>query len=416
MVRRKNDHIALCLEQDVESRAASFDLIGLEPEAVPEFALADVDPSVEFLGRRFDLPLLITGMTGGVDRGRLVNGRLARVAAAWGIPMGLGSLKMMVASPERRALFDVKREVPGVFLIGNLGLNGFNYGITADDVRRLVDELGLDAMAFHVNALQEAIQPEGESNFRDLLVHLQRLCRVLPCPVMVKEVGSGMSAATVLRLAQTGVAAIDVGGASGTSWGFIEGCRGSSGDRRLGEVFRNWGLSTVHSLAAAADALGVHRRVASNVVATPVTDPVSRVQDRHVGDPLQGASPSKLKPREPVASEPAASGGYRRLNGQAPALVATGGIRNGLQVAKAVACGATMVGVGLPLLRAALSSSSQDAEEVSGLNEELDFFARGLRIALFACGARSLADLPQRAVVPDSLSRVRAAGSVFSEM
>ena len=382
MSQRKNDHINICRDRDVESRSETFDAVLLAPEALPDFALAQVDTTVAFLGQTFAMPMLITGMTGGVERGRFINRRLAKSAAAWGIPMGLGSLKMMLASPERKPLFDVKRECPDVFLIGNLGINSFNYGVSVDDVCRLVDELGLDAMAFHVNALQEAIQPEGETNFNGALGRLEAVCKRVPCPVMVKEVGSGMSPETVVRLARAGVHAVDVGGASGTSWGFIEGCRGSSAEQRLGELFRNWGFSTVRSLVLGHQALEACFAHESFVPSTII--------------PASWAPPSHRK-ADPLATSPMPRESSSKALGR-PQLVATGGIRNGLQVAKAVACGATMVGVGLPFLRAVLAEVQGDggAPCEDRLDEEIEFFARGLRIAQFACGARTLADLPGR--------------------
>ncbi len=380
MVRRKNDHIAICINEDVESRSETFDAVLLKPAAVPEFALDDVDTSVSFLGKTFSLPILITGMTGGVEQGRRINRDLAQGAAAFGIPMGLGSQKMMLSEPSFKPLFDVKRDVPDVFLIGNLGLSCFNYGVTLDDVARLIEELGLDAMAFHLNALQEAIQPEGETNFLGLLEHLERACRVLPCPVMVKEVGSGMCPQTVSKLASTGVAAIDVGGVSGTSWGYIEGRRGGRLENRLGETFRNWGHSTLRSLTAAHRCLHGSLPSASGVGST-------------FGPP---SLPGGMQP----AISQQTYGGLR----SPPLLVATGGIRNGLHVAKAVACGATMSGVGLPLLRAVLESDGSDGTKgVNRLSEELEFFARGLRIAQFASGARTLGDLAARSCLPRHL-------------
>ncbi len=365
MAQRKNDHISICLTKDVESKAPNFDSVSLLPEALPNFKLADVQTEQSFLGKRFALPILITGMTGGVERGRYINEVLADAAQTFGIPLGLGSQKMMLVDPGFKQLFDVRRAAPKAFVIGNLGLSCFNYGVSVDDVARLVDELELGAMAFHVNALQEAIQPEGETDFTNLAGHLERVCRALPCPVMVKEVGSGMTAATVLQLARAGVSAIDVGGASGTSWGYIEGQRGGVLSQRLGEVFRNWGLSTPAALAQALMALGVSE--------TPGMGELKPLRDREVQ-----------------------SAGARK----APDLVATGGIRDGLQVAKAVASGATMVGIGLPFLKAVMAGGDDSQLAKKSVFDEIEFFAQGLRIAQFASGARSLDQLADRVVTP----------------
>lgn len=365
MAQRKNDHISICLTDDVESKVPNFDAIGLLPEAIPNFKLSDVQTEQSFLGKRFGLPILITGMTGGVERGRYINEVLAEAAQAFGIPIGLGSQKMMLADPGFRPLFDVRRVAPKAFVIGNLGLTCFNYGITVEDVARLVDDLELGGMAFHLNALQEALQPEGETDFSNLLGHLEKVCRILPCPVMVKEVGSGMTSSTVLQLARAGVSAIDVGGSSGTSWGYIEGRRGGALSQRLGEVFRNWGLTTPAALAQARMALGVAQ--------TPGTD--LGMADSHSGAGAIGRQ-------------------------KAPDLVATGGIRDGLQVAKAVASGATMVGIGLPFLKAVMAGGDDQQLAKKFVFDEIDFFAQGLRIAQFASGARCLDQLAARVVIP----------------
>ncbi len=350
MVQRKNDHIDLCLSRDVESTGENFAADRLLPEAAPPFGLDDVNTSQKFLGHAFKRPLLITGMTGGVEKGQFINEVLALAAQEWGIPMGLGSQKMMLARSEFRPLFDVKKVAPQAFVIGNLGLASFNYGVKHSDVKRLVDELQLDAFAFHLNALQECIQPEGETRFHGLLTHLERACAELPVPVVVKEVGSGMTGETVRRLAEAGAVAVDVGGRSGTSWSAIEGMRGNSLEARLGELFRNWGWTTRQSLLDAAAVVGT------------------------------------LETK--------------------PELIATGGIRDGLQVAKAVARGAHMAGVGLPLFRAVMTHPEDREAALQSLQGELEFFDRGLRIAMFASGCLDLTHLAAR-VRPLSTENMR---------
>lgn len=349
--RRKNDHIRICTEAQVEGSNPlgnrAFSRVQFVPEALPEMSLEDVDTTVGFLGRTFAMPLLITGMTGGVERGQEINETLALAAQQFNIPMGLGSQKVMVGRPDFQSLFDVRKCCPGVFLIGNLGAMSFNYGLTLDDVKRLAGSLALDAFAFHLNALQETIQPEGERDFSDLLRPLERAVRELPIPVMVKEVGSGLSVATFRRLLDIGVKVVDVGGRGGTSWSAIEGLRGDDDTRRLGELFRDWGLSTESSLKECA-----------------------RENRRH-GSPVE--------------------------------IVATGGIRDGLQVAKAVALGAQMAGVGLPLFKAAVGgspvtqgSSNQSTGGFEAVCRELAFFKRSLEISMFCSGARRLSDLSTR--------------------
>lgn len=335
MKQRKDDHIAICMQQPVESQGTPFATCRLQPQALPEMDFQDVDLAQDFLGRMFSMPLLITGMTGGTKNGVQVNQALALAAQTYNIPMGLGSQKMMIKDRSFRPFFDVRTVAPKVFLIGNLGAVSLNYGVSVDDVRWLVDDLKLDAFALHLNALQECIQPEGERNFSDLLQKIEVLARLLPVPLIAKEVGSGLGAHTCRRLVDAGIRAIDVGGHGGTSWSVIEGYRGNALGQRLGELFRNWGLSTEESLAQC-------------VRAVPSGFP----------------------------------------------LIATGGMRDGLQVAKAVARGARMVGVGLPLFRAAVSPpAGQSAQEA--VENELAFFQQSLKIALFCSGARCLNSLPE---------------------
>jgi isopentenyl-diphosphate delta-isomerase len=338
---RKQDHIDICANAQVESVVQRPGGWFLAPEALPDFSPQQIDTTQTFLGRTFSLPILVTGMTGGVREGQRINEILARAAERWNIPMGLGSQKLMLKDPACKKMFDVRATAPGAFLIGNLGAVSFNYGIRIDDVARMVDDLQLNAFALHLNSLQEQIQPEGERNFSGLFEHLEKLVRVLPVPVMVKEVGSGMTASTCRRIFETGVAAVDVGGHGGTSWGVIEGLRGDAMQTRLGELFRNWGLSTEESIAEC--------------------KPVAKAF---------GEVPTKQ-------------------------LIATGGVRDGLQVAVLSALGATMCGVGLPFFKAVVNPTAGLSPDES-LDQEIRFFARSLEIAMYCSGARSIQHLHER--------------------
>jgi isopentenyl-diphosphate delta-isomerase len=339
MAQRKNDHIQICKTKPVESQGEPFSNVHFTPEALPEMNFDDLDLSQNFLGQVFSMPMLITGMTGGVTHGQEINEALALASQKFNIPMGLGSQKMMIKDPSLKPLFDVKKKAPKLFLIGNMGAVSLNYGISIDDIKRLVDTLELNAFAIHLNALQECIQPEGERNFNQLLPKIEALVAALPVPVMIKEVGSGMSSSTCKKLVEIGVKAIDVGGKGGTSWSAIEGYRSDEEGARLGELFRNWGLSTDQALASCVHA---KQQIKGNVE-----------------------------------------------------LVATGGMRNGLQIAKAVALGATMVGVGLPLFKAAVEPpKGLNAQEA--IERELAFFRKSLLVTLFCCGAQSLSDLKTR--------------------
>ncbi len=346
MVTRKNDHIALCQSQNVESHKELFANFHFIPEALPEIDLAQINTSQIFLGKKFALPILITGMTGGVAKGQEINEALAIAAQNFNIPMGLGSQKMMITDPNFKKLFNVRKVAPNLFLIGNLGAVSLNYGIKIEDIQRLIDELELNAFALHLNALQECIQPEGERNFSNLLNKIETLVKKISVPLLIKEVGSGISAPTFQRLVSIGVSGVDVGGKGGTSWGYIEGLRSDQDGQRLGELFRNWGYGTDESLIAC----------------------------------------SRLK---------------KNLGYNIP-LVATGGIRHGLHVAKAVALGATMTGVGLPLFKAALVSDN-GRTPLESVEKELLFFQKSLSITMFCSGAKTLSELGSR-IARDTLS------------
>ena len=325
---RKARHLDVCLDEDVASRLdAGWGAVRLHHEALPEFALADVDVATAFLGLPLRAPLLISSMTGGTERARGINLRLAAAAEAAGIAFALGSGRAMLEDPRLRASFDVRAVAPRVVLFANLGAVQLNYGVGADDARRLVGELGANGLYLHLNPLQEALQVGGDTNFRALEPKIAALCAALDVPVIAKSVGSGIAPSTAARLLRCGVAAIDVAGAGGTSWARVEGRRaGDPARERIAEAFGDWGYATPRATAALRAALP--------------------------GTPL----------------------------------VASGGIRDGVHVAKALALGADLAGIALPFLRAAEESEAA----VAGLIDEL---VTALRIALFATGSRTVAGL-----------------------
>jgi isopentenyl-diphosphate delta-isomerase len=327
--QRKEDHIRINLEEDV-----GFDRLttGLEQyrfvhQALPELNLADIDLSTSFLGKPLRAPLLISSMTGGTERAQTINRALAAAAQAAGIAMGLGSLRAALEDEQLAESFRVRPIAPDILLMANLGAVQLNYGFTVDDCRRAVELVGADALILHFNALQEALQPEGETNFAGLLDKVKTVCRQLEVPVVAKEVGWGFSPEAARRLAEAGVAAIDVAGAGGTSWSQVEMYRADTGVRRqVAATFRDWGIPTAASIAMV----------------------------------RQGA------PGLPI--------------------VASGGLRNGLDVAKAVALGAHLAGMAGPFLKAAVISAQ-------AVLETIQVTAAELRIAMFCIGAASLADL-----------------------
>lgn len=330
---RKNQHIEICRSPVEASDAigSGFDLFFLEPSGLFDLNLQDVDLSTNFLGRSWEIPFMITGMTGGVAKGAMINQRLAALASQKRIPMGVGSQRLALEQPDFEGIFKLKPLFPDLFLIGNLGFTQLAQSSKPSDLcQRAVDMIQADAMAIHFNGLQEMIQPEGNRSFKGALTALEKVCKSLKVPVLIKEVGAGFNQEDVKRLLNCGAYAVDIGGKGGTSWAYIEGLRSSDpATRRLGEVFRSWGYSTAQSLQS-------------------------------------------IRSAHPRAQ-----------------LSATGGIRSPIQAAKALALGADMVGIGLPFFRAALTSKER-------LEEEWEFFSRGLHIAMMATGAMTLDELKTR--------------------
>jgi isopentenyl-diphosphate Delta-isomerase len=326
---RKAEHLRINIERDVAGKGidAGFGAYRFRHRALPEIDLADVDPSVAIFGRRLNAPLLISCMTGGTPEARRINRRLARVAQEHRLAMGLGSGRALIESPESIATFDVRAVAPDVALLANLGAVQLNKGYTVAQCRQLVELLRADALVLHLNPLQEALQPEGDTCFGGLLTHIARLCGEAEFPIVVKEVGWGIGPDEVRALFDAGVTAVDVAGAGGTSWSEVERYRIADPSRaRVAAAFAGWGISTAQCIIAA-----------------------------------RAIAPTEM-------------------------LIASGGIRPGLDVAKALALGANVVGIAGPFLRAA----NEDFEAAGSFAREL---VETLRIAMFCVGARTPAEL-----------------------
>jgi isopentenyl-diphosphate Delta-isomerase len=326
---RKADHIRINLEEDVAAKGVGggFDDYYFVHCALPELDLDQVDPSTEVFGRRLHAPLLISCMVGGTDQAASLNRVLAQAAQELGLAMGLGSGRILLEDSDVLKSFDVRRVAPDVLLFANLGAVQLNKGYGVDHCRRLVGALRADALVLHLNPLQEAVQPEGDTCFAGLLSKIGELCRRLDVPVVVKEVGWGIAPDAVRMLVDAGVSAVDVAGAGGTSWSEVESHRITEPWRaRVASAFAGWGIPTAECLRQAAE----------------------------------------------IAPE--------------ATIFASGGIRNGIDVAKAMALGANLAGLAGPFLRA----GAEGGEGALDLGREL---VETLRIAMFGIGARTLADL-----------------------
>jgi isopentenyl-diphosphate delta-isomerase len=223
---RKSRHLDIALEDDVASHLdAGFSGVRLHHEALPECALEDIDLSARVFGHDLRAPILISSMTGGTERARAINHNLAIAAERAGVILALGSQRAALEDPSLLVTYRVRDVAPKVVLFANLGAVQFNYGVTIDDARHVVESIAADALYLHLNPLQEALQTDGDTNFRSLLPRIAALCRTLGVPVVAKSVGSGISVRTAARLLDAGVAAIDVAGAGGTSWARVEGRR-----------------------------------------------------------------------------------------------------------------------------------------------------------------------------------------------
>lgn len=326
---RKADHLRINIERDVASKGVEpgFDAYRFTHRALPEIDFSDVDLTTELLGRKLGAPLIISCMTGGTPEAQTINLRLARVAQERGLAMGLGSGRALIESPDSLATFDVRGAAPDVVLLANLGAIQLNRGYDAAACRRLVELLRADALVLHLNPLQEALQPEGDTCFGGLLEAIARLCAAVEFPVVVKEVGWGIAARDVRSLFDAGVAAVDVAGAGGTSWSEVERHRIDEPWRaRVAGTFAGWGIPTAQCIVEA-----------------------------------RAIAPGRT-------------------------LIASGGIRDGLDVAKALALGADVAGIAGPFLRAA----NADFETADDLAHEI---IEALRIAMFCVAAPRPADL-----------------------
>lgn len=326
--QRKSDHIEVAAsgQADFRARSTLLEDVHLVHQSLPELAADAIDLSTTLLGRRLSAPIVISGMTGGTDEAARINLDLARAADRLGIAFGVGSQRAMALHPELEPTFQVRDAAPGVFLLGNLGVVQARE-LGPARVAELAARIRADAMAIHLNPAMEMIQDDGDRDFRGALDTIAELVRSLPVPLLVKETGCGLSSEAAAALAAAGVAAVDVSGAGGTSWVAVEARRAAEAStaRALGEELWDWGIPTAVSVVACS---------------------------------------------------------RQRL-----AVVATGGLRTGLDVARAIALGAAAGGLAAPVLRA------QRAGGEEGAVAFLERVIASLRAVTLLCGCRRVTDL-----------------------
>lgn len=332
---RKVDHIKINLEKNVEfpNLTTGLERYRFMHQAVPEIDLQDVDTIVTLFGKQLSAPLLISSMTGGTEMAELLNYRLAEAAQNHNIAMGLGSQRAAIEDDVLARSYQIRRYAPDALLFANVGAVQLNYGYGMLECQRAIDMVEADALILHFNVLQEAVQPEGDINFAGLLAKVETVCEALSVPVIAKEVGWGFSAQNVTDLKNAGIAAIDVAGAGGTSWSEVEYHRAPTAfHAQVAAVFADWGIPT-------ADAI--------------------------------------LYAREGAPDLP---------------IIASGGIRNGIDVAKCIALGAEVAGLAGPFLKAA-------NESPEALDQFIQVLTAQLRIAMLCSGVSTIEKLKQAELI-----------------
>jgi isopentenyl-diphosphate Delta-isomerase len=324
--QRKADHLALCATDEVafRSRTTLLECVEFLHDSLPELALSDLDLSVQLFGKRLRAPLLIAAMTGGTQEAGEVNHTLAKIADRRGYAFGLGSQRAMQRAPDTAWTYDVRKVAPHVLLLGNVGVVQAREQ-TSPTLDKLAHDIGADALCLHMNPAMEVVQPEGDDDFRGCIDTFARLQRELSLPVIAKETGNGISPRTAHRLREVGIGHIDVSGAGGTSWVGVETLRAEGAAREVGQLFWDWGVPTAASVVYA-------KRAGHEVIAT-------------------------------------------------------GGVRTGLDVARAIALGARIAGIARPVLQALKEGGEAGAERY------LERVERELATVLLLTGSRSLANL-----------------------
>lgn len=330
--QRKIDHLNFGL-QNINKDYSCFDNYKLIHNALPEIDFAKIDTSVRFLGRKLRIPLLISSISGGPKDAGKINRNLAEIAQDFGIGLCVGSQRIALDDPSFQSTFKVRNYASDILLFANVGAVQFNYGYTVDECRRAVEMIDADGLFLHLNPLQEVFQNNGTTNFENLLPHIGDVCKKLPVPVIVKEVGCGISYAVAKKLFDEGVKIVDVAGLGPVSWSEIEGHRSNDVVYKMSaKLFKDWGMPTLDCVA-------------------------------------------EISSKLPKMS-----------------VIASGGLRNGIDMAKSIACGASMCGMASAVLKKLLESRSECENFLEALSLEL-------RVAMFCTGCKDIDELKSAKII-----------------
>lgn len=332
--KRKLDHLKIAVSDISQIGDSGFSNYKFLHNALPEIDFGEVDASTQFLGKSVSYPFFISCMTGGVLEGKKINYNLAKAAQKHKIAMGIGSQRLAIENSDFENLFKVRQLAPDVPILANIGLVQLNYGYGIKEYQKCVDMIDADALVVHINPIQEIIQPEGDRNWKGLLGKLSRIIDKFSVPVIAKEVGFGLSEDVVKRLYKVGIRYFDTAGWGGTNWALVEGLRGKAG-RNLGRTFSQWGIPTAESIRMC----------------------------KCFKSKLNGK-----KTQDEVV------------------ILGSGGVRSGIDIAKAIALGSDMVGIATPFAKAALQSSK-------AMEKLIEKYAKEFKVAMFGIGAVNIEQL-----------------------
>jgi isopentenyl-diphosphate delta-isomerase len=327
---RKKEHLKIALSGKAQVGSNGFELYKYTHNSLPEIDFDKIETSTTFLNKKVTHPFFISCMTGGILEGGKLNINLSKAAEKHGIALGIGSQRAAIEAPQLSKYYNVRKYAPTIPILANIGLVQLNYGYVIKEFLRCVDMIKADALVVHINPLQEVIQPEGNRNWSGLLEKLEKLTKNLNVPIIVKEVGFGMSENVIQRLIKVGVCYIDCAGWGGTNWAMVEGLRGKA-DKETGSLFADWGIPTAESI-----------------------ENFNKVKQKFFKNNIS--------------------------------LLASGGIRNGIEIAKCLSLGAVMVGIATPFAKAGVKSPE-------AVGELIEKYAEQLKITMFGVGAKNIEQL-----------------------